>query len=131
MTNKIDFNRFFDQLDETRRQASVDGVFGTPIEAEGKTVIPIASAVYGFGMGGGLNEKTTPDEAGAESTENMGGGAGSGYLIRPMAMAVVDKDGVRIEPIVNSERIVLAGMLTGAWVLFWIAAVALRLARRR
>ena len=45
MTSKIDIDRFFEQFDGTRKQASVDAVFGTPVEANGKTVIPIASTV--------------------------------------------------------------------------------------
>jgi uncharacterized spore protein YtfJ len=123
MSDKFDLDRFFDELGDARKQASVDGVFGTPIETEGKTVIPIASALYGFGMGGGSGQR--------EEHSDLGGGGGAGYVVRPMAMAVIDQAGVRIEPIVNVERMGLAGMLLGAWFAFWLGRVLLRLASAR
>jgi len=127
---KIDFNRFFDQFEDARRQASVDGVFGKPIEADGKTLIPISSSLYGFGMGVGEGTSSKSPE-GAETDSGGGLGGGGGYAARPIAMAVVDADGVHIQSILNEERIALAGMLTGAWVIFWMAVVLLRLLRRR
>ena len=39
--------------------ASVKAVYGEPITAEGKTIIPVARVRYGFGGGGG-----TQDDAG-------------------------------------------------------------------
>jgi len=123
MSDKFDIDRLFEELGDARKQASVDGVFGAPIESEGKTVIPIASALYGFGMGGGSNER--------EAQADLGGGGGAGYIVRPMAMAVIDQDGVRIEPIVNVERMGLAGMLLGAWFAFWLGRVLVRLASAR
>ena len=123
MTDKLDIGRFFDQFDETRRQASVDGVFGSPIEAAGKTVIPIASAVYGFGMGAGVDER--------EESSDVGSGGGGGYIVQPLALAVIDEGGVRIQPVVNEGRIALAGILVGAWTVFWLGRVLLRLASRK
>ena len=119
MTDKLDIGRFFDQFDETRRQASVDGVFGSPIEAAGKTVIPIASAVYGFGMGAGVDER------------EEGSGGGGGYIVQPLALAVIDESDVHVQPIVNEGRIALAGILVGAWTVFWLGRVLLRLASRK
>ena len=34
-------------------QASVKTVYGEPIEAQGKTIIPVAKIVFGFGAGAG------------------------------------------------------------------------------
>lgn len=129
MANQIDVDRFFSQFDDARKQASVDAAFGTPIESNGKTVIPIASATYGFGLGIGVNESSTP--AGGEESNSSGGGGGGGYLVRPIAVAVIDQDGVRIDPIVNEERIALAGILMGAWTVFWLGRVLLRLTSRK
>jgi len=123
MTSKIDVDRFFSQFDDTRKPASVDAVFGTPVEANGKTVIPIASAIYGFGLGAGAAER--------EEKSDFGGGGGGGYIVRPMAVAVIDQDGVRIDPIINEERIALAGMLVGAWSIFWLGRVLLRFVSRK
>jgi len=123
MTDKFDVERFFSQFEEAHRQASVDAAFGSPIEAAGKTVIPIASAMYGFGMGGGEGER--------EGRNDVGGGGGGGYWVRPLALAVVDEGGVRIEPVVNAGRIALAGICVGAWFVFWLGRVMLRLASKK
>ena len=125
MTNQIDVDRFFSQFDDTRKQASVDAVFGTPIESDGRIVIPIASATYGFGLGVGVGESSTSTE-GEEVSSGSGGGGGGGYIVRPLAVAVIDRDGVRIDPIVNEERLALAGILMGAWSVFWLGRVLLR-----
>ena len=127
MADHLDINRFFEQLDDTRRQASVDGVFGAPIEADGKTVIPIAAAAFGFGMGAGESSRSAEGDGKAD----LGLGGGSGYVARPMAMAVIDRDGVRIQPVEDENRIAQAGMLLGAWTIFWTARVLLRLIGRR
>jgi len=128
MSNKLDFDRFMDEFSDTRKQASVDAVFGTPVESNGRMVIPIAAAAYGFGMGAGMDEKSAPAEG---SKEGSGLGGGSGYIVRPAALAVIDQDGVKIKSIVNDERIAIAGMLTGAWAVFWMARVLLRLLATR
>ena len=128
MTDQFDFNRFMDEFADTRRQASVDAVFGTPVESEGKTVIPIASAMYGFGMGAGIS--AAPASTEGKKAASSGAGGGSGYVTRPMAVAVIDAQGVRIESITNEERIALSGMLLGAWAIFWVARVLLRLASK-
>lgn len=122
MSSSLDIDRFFDEFGSARKQAAVDAVFGKPIEAEGKTVIPIGSAAYGFGLGMGVDQR--------EAKSDFGGGGGGGYIVNPIAMAVIEPDGVRIEPVVNEGRIAIAGILTGAWTVFWIGRVLLRLASR-
>ena len=126
MPDAIDINRFFEQLDDSRSRASVASVFGAPIVANGQTLIPIASAAYGFGMGAGSAAGET-----SEGSANAGLGGGSGYLARPIAMAVVDADGVHIEPIRNEGRLALAGILLSGWAIFWSARVLLRLIGKR
>jgi uncharacterized spore protein YtfJ len=51
---------------------SAQTIYGTPVEREGVTVIPVAQARYGFGGGGGTGEKQQ------EGTAHVGGGAGGG-----------------------------------------------------
>ena len=121
MSNEEYFERIFAEFGEARKQASVDAVFGTPVESNGHIVIPIASTLYGYGFGGGVSEKPEAERS------NMGGGGGGGYRTRPAAVAVIEADGVRIKPIENTERIAIAGMLTGMWSIFWIARVLMRL----
>src|SRR3989304_5515686 len=118
MTEPLAFNRFMDVFADTRKQASVDAVFGTPIESEGQIVIPIASTLYGFGLGMGAGDPQAPA---ADDTQagNRGAGGGGGYRTRPMAMAVIDSSGVRIQAIKNEERIAIAGIVMVAWIGFW------------
>ena len=123
MTSTLDLDRFFDEFANARKQASVDAVFGAPVESNGQTMIPIASAIYGFGLGAGVNEQ--------EDKTDAGGGGGGGYLVRPMAVAVINQDGVSIQPIVNRQQIALVGMLVGAWSVFWLGRVLLRFVSRR
>jgi uncharacterized spore protein YtfJ len=53
--------------------ATVKSVFGEPIHANGKTVVPIAKVAYGFGGGAGKgNDGADPERQG----ENGGGGGG-------------------------------------------------------
>ena len=47
--------------------ANVQTVYGTPVERDGVTVIPVARASYGFGGGSGTNPS---------AAEGSGGGAG-------------------------------------------------------
>jgi uncharacterized spore protein YtfJ len=39
-----------------QNSASVEAVYGDPVTAEGKTIIPVAKIRYGFGGGGGSGE---------------------------------------------------------------------------
>ncbi|MBN1324382.1 MAG: sporulation protein YtfJ [Methanotrichaceae archaeon] len=52
------------------------------------TVIPLVSIKMGFGAGAGAEE-------GKEGSE--GGGAGGGVSIKPVAVIILEKEGVRIE----------------------------------
>ena len=55
--------------------ANVKSVFGEPIHAEGKTVIPVAKVAYGFGAGGGRKGRRDKDGSG-DQPEGGGGGGG-------------------------------------------------------
>ncbi len=133
MTDKLDLNRFFDQFDVTIKQATVDAVFGTPVESNNKLVIPIAAATYGFGLGLGASETSKPGESEASTRAwgGSGGGSGGGYIVRPVAVAVIDSEGVRVQSIIQEERIAIAGILMIAWTVFWLARVLLRYASRK
>jgi len=81
-------------LGEIERLLNTRTVVGEPIKLEGSTVIPLISIGFGFGAGGGSGKETK-----AVSGEAFGGGSGGGGGIRPVAIVVVDKNGVRIEPV--------------------------------
>jgi uncharacterized spore protein YtfJ len=93
---------------------TVDTVFGRPIERDGATIIPCSEIMVGFGMGSG----TGPiDERG--NSMGSGGGGGGGSQGRPIAVVVMTKDGVRIEPVLDLTKVALAAFTTGAFMLFW------------
>ena len=54
--------------DKVRSSASVKSVYGEPVEAEGKTIIPVARVAYGFGGGGGTR---SPLKKGARVTNDF------------------------------------------------------------
>ena len=51
-------------------QASVEAIYGEPISANGKTVIPVARIMYGYGAGAGTGG------VGDSSARGEGGGGG-------------------------------------------------------
>jgi uncharacterized spore protein YtfJ len=59
-------------------RASVEAVFGTPVERGGVTVIPVAKVRWGFGGGGGMDRSAT-DQAPAQ-----GSGGGGGVVVSPL-----------------------------------------------
>ncbi len=81
-------------LSEIERLLSTRTVVGEPIILEGNTVIPLISIGFGFGAGGGSGK-----EQKTISAEAFGGGSGGGGGIKPVAIIIVNKDGVRVEPI--------------------------------
>jgi uncharacterized spore protein YtfJ len=59
--------------------ATVKTVFGEPIHAEGKTIVPVAKVAYGFGAGGGRK----PARNGGSDEASEGGGGGGGVSAFP------------------------------------------------
>ena len=81
-------------LGEIERLLNTRTVVGEPIKVEGTTIIPLISVGFGFGAGGGSGK-----EEKKVSGEALGAGSGGGGGIKPVAIIVADKDGVRVEPI--------------------------------
>ncbi len=81
-------------LGEIEKLLSAKTVVGEPITIEGNTIIPLIAVGFGFGAGGssGRLERNTKGEG-------MGGGTGGGAGMRPVAVIIVNKDGVRVESI--------------------------------
>ncbi|MBA7639956.1 hypothetical protein ES703_47617 [subsurface metagenome] len=80
-------------LSEIERMLTTKTVVGEPMTVEGNTLIPLVSIGFGFGGGGGTGKG--PKDKG----EGVGGGTGGGGGIKPVGVIVVNKEGVRIEPI--------------------------------
>ena len=81
-------------LGEIEKVLDSKTVVGEPITIEGTTLIPLMSVGFGFAAGGGTGKGETK-----ETLEGGGSGSGGGAGVRPIAVIVIDKDGVRIEPI--------------------------------
>ena len=81
-------------LAEIERLLSTRTVVGEPINIEGQTIIPLVAVGFGFAAGGGSGK-----EAKAVSMEGMGAGSGAGGGVKPVAVIIVNKDGVRLESV--------------------------------
>src|ERR1700675_3871754 len=91
-------------------QASVKTIYGEPISAHGKTVIPVAKIMYGYGAGAGMGGVGTSSARG-----EGGGGVGGGRAI-PVGDIEVSDQPTRFVPITDRNRLagaVLAGIGLG------------------
>lgn len=93
-------NLFSKTISEIERMLSTKTVVGDPITVEGNTLIPLVSVGFGFGAGGG--EGTEPSKG-----AGTGGGTGGGGGVKPVALVIINKDGVRLEPIKGGTTTVL------------------------
>lgn len=81
-------------LGEIERVLTTKSVVGEPIVVDGTTLIPLVSIGFGFGAGGGSGK----DPKNSQS-EGAGEGSGGGGGVKPVAVVLVTKDGVRVEPV--------------------------------
>jgi len=79
-------------IGEIERMLNTKTVVGEPITVEGNTLIPLVSVGFGFGVGGG--EGTDPKKG-----AGVGGGTAGGGGVKPVALVVVNQDGVRVETV--------------------------------
>lgn len=85
-------NLFGRAIGEVERMLSTKTVVGDPITVDGNTLIPLVSVGFGFGVGGG--EGNDPKKG-----AGTGGGTGAGGGVKPVAVIIVNKDGVRVETV--------------------------------
>jgi uncharacterized spore protein YtfJ len=91
-------------------QASVKAIYGEPISAHGKTVIPVAKIMYGYGAGAGTG--------GVGDTSARGEGGGGGGAVRAVPVGVIEISGQQtcFVPITDRKRLtgaVVAGIGLG------------------
>jgi uncharacterized spore protein YtfJ len=104
----------FDQMSSMSEKvyaaAKPGAVFGEPIRRGDLTVVMATEVVsgggFGFGAGGGRDGKVE----GASTGTGAGGGGGGGARGRPVAVIEIRDDGVTIKPIVDTTKLVLAGI---------------------
>jgi uncharacterized spore protein YtfJ len=97
------------------QSASIRNVFGDPVQAENRTIIPVAKIAYGFGGGHGQGTKRKKPNAATETGENPPGegeGAGGGVYASPKGVYEVTANGTRFIP-ADNKKLVLAGILIG------------------
>lgn len=115
-----------DKLDRLFDAASPEAVFAAPVSAEGRTVITAAEVLVwaGAGGGGGGTSQPTAETPAAETVEateeraasgpnegyGIGVGGGGSTLARPVAVIIMDSQGVRVEPIVDVTKVALAAL---------------------
>ena len=96
-----DVEKLFDKaVSEIERMLNTKTVVGEPITVEGNTLIPLISAGFGFGVGSGKG--TEPGKG-----SGQGGGTGGGGGVKPVALIIINEDGVRVEPIKSGTASVL------------------------
>src|ERR1700729_499925 len=91
-------------------QAGVKTIYGEPITAQGRTVIPVAKLTYGYGGGAGTGG------VGNSSAQGEGGGGGAGVRAIPVGVIEVSDQQTRIIPITSRKKLAgaaLAGMFLG------------------
>ena len=86
--------------------ASVKQVFGEPITASGRTIIPVARVRYGLGAGFGSDKLGGGSDLGAG-----GGGGGGGVQASPVGVLEITNEGTRFERFFDPRQaIVLVGI---------------------
>jgi uncharacterized spore protein YtfJ len=93
-------------------QASVKAIYGEPIAAQGKTVIPIAKIMYGYGAGAGTGG------VGDSRAKGEGGGGGGAVRAIPVGVIEISDQQTRFVPITDRKKLtgaVLAGIGVGMW----------------
>lgn len=129
---EAEIQELLDAFADLREKADVNTCFGTPVTIEGRTVIPVAKVAYGFGMGVGRGIATEEDlEETSGGAGGAGGGGGGGVIAHPLAAVEVTSEGVWVDPIVDKQKVVLAGILLSGWLVFWLAQVLIRIFGQR
>src|SRR5215469_13821883 len=102
--------------------ASVKQVFGEPIQAAGKTIVPVARVRYALGGGGGGGEQMN---AAVDRPLAGGGGGGAGAVMAsPMGALEISETGTRF--IRFFDRVEIAKLCLGGAALLLLAGGLVR-----
>jgi len=91
---------------------NVKTVFGEPIEAKGRTIIPVARVAYGFGGCSGGSSKSKSENGRA------GQGIGGAIAVRPAGVLEIRDDTTEFIPFGDNKKllgVLFIGLLLGAW----------------
>ncbi len=82
-------------LENVRSMADANTIIGTPIVADGVTLIPVSR--MSFGVAGGGTEFSTKKQVAPDA--NFGGGSGASAKLEPVAFLVVRDGNVKLLPV--------------------------------
>ncbi len=118
---RTDVERVLDALDDLRSRANVNACFGEPVMVDGRTVIPVARISYGFRVGTGPLKTLEADHVGGmKEGEGAEGSGMGGTTSSPLGVIESTPEGIRVEPVIDRQRVAIVSMLVGAWSLFWL-----------
>jgi uncharacterized spore protein YtfJ len=101
--------------DKLQTSANVRTVFGEPIHALGKVIVPVARVAYGFGGGHGEAKPSNGEAQGERATpESQGGGGGGGVSVVPIGVVEVTAETTRFIPL-RGKRLRLLGAFLGGF----------------
>jgi uncharacterized spore protein YtfJ len=125
-------------LDKLFAAAQPGAVFGQPVESGSYTLITASEVTSGGGFGVGMGRGPAPKQgarqsppaaatppAGRQSVGASGFGGGGGSMGRPVAIIAIGPGGVRVRPVVDVTKVVLAALTASA------AMLGLRRAMRK
>lgn len=90
---------------------TAERVFGTAVERDGVTVIPVASYRAGGGGGGGEGHEA--------AKTGSGEGGGFGAVAKPAGVYVITRDGVEWKPAVSVDQIISTTGIVVAMLIFF------------
>ncbi len=88
--------------------ANVRQVFGEPVQANGRTIIPVARIHYRLGAGAGSGE--TKDDSQSGSRSGGGGGGGGLVIARPIGALEITDAGTRFIHFADLAEIIKASV---------------------
>ncbi len=104
--------------------ASVKSVYGEPVTAGDRTVIPVASVRYAFGAGGGKS---------GDAETHKGGGGGGKVSAKPSGALEITPQGTRFVPFIQPKALGLAfalGIAAGAAIVSLAATKRVEIVKR-
>lgn len=113
----MDNNNFIEKLAaQFGQSATVKNVFGEPIQAADKTIIPVVQIAYGCGggYGQGKNKMPAAKELSGEGRHDFGEGAGGGggMIARPKGVFEITENSTKFIPACTA-KILIAGLVAG------------------
>lgn len=115
-------------LEALMAAVGVETIFGDPITAGERVLIPVAETAIGGGAGFGRGPGS---EGQALALRPGGGGAGGGANTRPVAVIVVTDDEVRVQPVIDVGKLALTGIASSVAIWQGVATFVRALRRRR